>query len=451
MSSDLIGRRRAVASIAVLASVALAAVGCSSSSKSPGAASGSSNTTTPSGANSSSKNSGSSAPGVTATSVKVALLTSLSGPIAPLYANTVKAFEAAADAQNALGGVDGRQIQVVPEDDTSSVQGALAAAQDAVGNKKVFALAAVSTATEGPTRYLWQQGVPVVGASYEGGFGTQPYTNMFGADTGSIDQHYPAYTQPGLFYKQHGATNVAVLGFSDPGSTATSKAAAFSMKQAGLKVGYENLTLTYGDSNFSTQVVAMKNAGIDAIYAPTSNTTELGLLQQAVQAGIKVKVMDQVTTYGPTLPSSSVWPILVNSGTYFQISWVPAQVKNPASEAMLANLQKYAGYKPTDFPDFGAMEGYLAATLFIKGLQVTGGDLTRQNFIKSLRGVNNYNAGGLMASTVNFSTIFGHDPNPQCYYFLQAQTSGFVPVSDQPICGTQIPNSDQIAHPASAG
>ncbi|HEY2564705.1 MAG TPA: ABC transporter substrate-binding protein, partial [Acidimicrobiales bacterium] len=158
-------------------------------------------------------------PGVTSTTVKVAILTSLTGPIAPLYANTVKAFEAPIDAQNAQGGVNGRKIVVVPEDDASSVPGALAAAQDAVGNKNVFAVAAVSTATEGPTRYLYEQGVPVVGASYEGGFGTLPYTNMFGADTGSIDQHYPAFTLPGTFYKQKGATNVAVLGFTDPGST----------------------------------------------------------------------------------------------------------------------------------------------------------------------------------------------------------------------------------------
>ncbi len=393
----------------------------------------------------------SSSPGVTGNSVKIALLTSLSGPIAPLYANTEKAFDAVIDAQNAKGGVDGRKIQVVPEDDTSSVQGALAAAQDAVGNKGVFALAAVSTATEGPTRYLYEQGVPVVGASYEGGFGTQPYTNMFASDTGSIDQHYPAYSLPGTFYKQHGATNVAVLGFSDPGSTATSKAGAVSFQKAGLKVGYENLTLTYGDSNFSTEVVAMKNAGIDAIYAPTSNTTELGLFQQAEQAGIDVKVMDQVTTYGPALPASSAWSSLVGHGAYFQLGWLPAQVKNAASEAMMANLEKYAGYKSTDFPDFGAMEGYLAATLFIRGLQATGKDLTRANFIKDLRAVKSYNANGLLPHTINYSTIFGHDPNPECYYFLKATTNGFAPLSSTPVCGTQIPNSDQIAHPASGG
>ena len=118
----------------------------------------------------------------------------------------------------------------------------------------------------------------MVGATYEGGFGTEPYTNMFGSDTGSIDQHYPANTLIGKFYKEHGATNVAVLGFSDPGSSATSKAAIVSMKKAGLKIGYENLSLVYGNVNFATEVVAMKNAGINAIFAPTSNTTGIGYL-----------------------------------------------------------------------------------------------------------------------------------------------------------------------------
>ena len=388
--------------------------------------------------------------GVTSSAVRVALLTSFTGPIAPLYVNTQKGFEAPIDAQNAKGGVNGRKIVVVPEDDASSPQGALAAAQDAVGNKNVFALAAVSSSTEGPTRYLWENGVPVVGATYEGGFGTQPYTNMFGADTGSIDQHYPANTLIGKFYKEHGATNVAVLGFSDPGSSATSKAAVVSMKKAGLKIGYENLSLVYGNVNFATEVVAMKNAGIDAIFCPTSNTTELAIYQQAVQAGIDVKMMDQVTTYSPSLPSSSAWSSLQH-GVFFQVSWLPAQVHNAASATMMSTLEKYAGYKASSFPDFGAMEGYLAATLFIKGLEATGKDLTRQKYIHDLRQVKNYNAGGLMSNTVNYPTIFGHNPNPMCSFFLSAGATTFVPVDTKPVCGVQIPNSNQIANPSSAG
>jgi branched-chain amino acid transport system substrate-binding protein len=393
---------------------------------------------------------GNNTEGVTSSNVRVAVMTSLTGPIAALYVNTVKDFKAVIDAQNAKGGVDGRKITVVPEDDASSPAGALTAAQDAVGNKNVFALAAVSSSTEGPTRYLWQNGVPVVGATYEGGFGTEPYTNMFGSDTGSIDQHYPANTLIGKFYKAHGGTNIAVLGFSDPGSTATSKAAIASFQKAGLKVGYTNLNLVYGNVNFATEVVAMKAAGINAIFCPTSNTTELAIYQQAVQAGINVKMMVQVTTYGPALPPSSAWSSLQH-GVYFEVSWLPAQVKNSASALMLATLQKYAGYKPGQFPDFGGMEGYLAATLFIQGLKATGKDLTRTNYIKDLRKVKNYNGGGLMASTINYSTVFGHNPNPSCEYFLSAGATTFVPVSNKPICGTQIPNSDQIPNPSSAG
>ena len=58
------------------------------------------------------------------------------------------------------------------------------------------------------------------------------------------------------------------------------------------------------------------------------------------------------------------------------------------------------------------MEGYLAATLFIKGLQAAGKDLTQKSFIHNLRQVKSYNASGLMPKTINYSTIFGHDPNP---------------------------------------
>ena len=118
---------------------------------------------------------------------------------------------------------------------------------------------------------------------------------------------------------------------------------------------------------------------------------------------------------------------------------------------MMSTLEKYAGYKSSDFPDFGAMEGYLAATLFIKGLQATGKDLTRTNYMHTLRKVSDYNAGGLMSNTIDYTTIFGHNPNPQCSFFLKAGTTTFVPVDTTPVCGTQIPNSDQIANPSTAG
>ena len=54
---------------------------------------------------------GSSAPGVTATSVNVGLLTSLTGPVAAGFTTVATGFKARIALQNAQGGVYGRKTQ----------------------------------------------------------------------------------------------------------------------------------------------------------------------------------------------------------------------------------------------------------------------------------------------------------------------------------------------------
>ena len=64
-------------------------------------------------------------------------------------------------------------------------------------------------------KYPQQAGMPVTG-SYDDGpeWGTQPYTNMFASDNGSVDPKYPVNTQIGDFLKAHGGTVLGAYGYS---------------------------------------------------------------------------------------------------------------------------------------------------------------------------------------------------------------------------------------------
>ncbi len=65
-------------------------------------------------------------------------------------------------------------------------------------------------------KYPHQAGVPVTG-TYDDGpeWGTQPYTNMFASDKGSVDPKYPVNTQIGDFLKEHGGTVLGSYGYGD--------------------------------------------------------------------------------------------------------------------------------------------------------------------------------------------------------------------------------------------
>jgi branched-chain amino acid transport system substrate-binding protein len=149
-----LGRRAVVGFWAI----SLVGTACGSSTKSP-SGSGSPTTVTSSVGASGNK---ASAPGVTPTTIKIAMITSLSGSDSSNSVNIPKGFRARIDAQNAQGGVKGRQIKGVTEDDASSPSTGMTAAGAAV-NAGVFAIDYDSPFAFGAARYLTTQNIPVVG------------------------------------------------------------------------------------------------------------------------------------------------------------------------------------------------------------------------------------------------------------------------------------------------
>ena len=104
-----------------------------------------------------------SAPGVTPTTIKIGILSDLSGTASSSFADTPGAMEARFKAINAAGGIDGRKITWVVDDTTSTPAGAETGAKDLVENKGVFAIAELSSAFYGAAPYLAQAGIPVTG------------------------------------------------------------------------------------------------------------------------------------------------------------------------------------------------------------------------------------------------------------------------------------------------
>jgi hypothetical protein len=108
---------------------------------------------------------------------------------------------------------------------------------------------------------------------------------------------------------------------------------------------------------------------------------------------------------------------------------------------MQAAMEKYAHFTKTQFPTFGQYEAWAGADLMIKGLELAGANPTRAAVIKDLRGLKSYSVNGLLPASINYSTIFGHDPSKVCAWVMQAKKTGFVPESPNPVCGTDLPGT----------
>jgi len=380
-----------------------------------------------------------SAPGVTAKTITVGLITEESGSGASGAVGIPQAFKARIDQQNAEGGVDGRKIQVIVEDDESMSSDNGTAAQ-ALVSKGVFAINDNSAFVYGAAGQLTQQGIPVVGGGYDGPEWTAPTsTNMFSTAYGVFGgSQQPRYTVNPTLLKKAGAKNFAVLGYSiSPSSSDAAANEAVSLKQAGFSVPYLDTSLPFGTVNVTATALAMKAAGVDSMVAEIDGNTELALITAGEQAGIKWKYVVLATGYGQSWLSNAT-AVSESQKLYFGVLQTPVELKTPATIAQQAALKKYAGF--TGVPDFGYSEGWESAGLLIEGLQVAGKNPTRQSFITNLRKVTSWNDNGLLAEPINFE----HTTSPAknlCGWTAQLVGKKFVPTSTVPACTKLVPGT----------
>ncbi len=415
-----------MAAVVVMAMVAAA---CGSSSPKSSSA-----TTAPSGSVGTAAGNKASAPGVTPTQITLGVQTSLTGSASSEFLGVDTGIRARFGLQNAEGGVFGRQLKFVTKDDTSTEAGSETAAQALVG-ESVFGVMAVSAFVIGGYRTYVQAGIPVTGGGFDGPEWEQkPDTNMF-AVTGQYPG-YPQWTTVAQFIKDNGGTNVACLGYNVTSSEAGALGCAKAAKAVGIKAGYVNDSISFGTVAVSPIALAMKSTGVDSAFMVMDANTNLAIVTAAKQTGVNVKVPVLATGYGQELLDDTS-AVQAAQGAYLENGTEPVELNTPATQQMVNAFKTYAGY--SGIPGFDYTQGWLAADLMIKGLQLAGQNPTRSSFIANLSKVTDYDANGLLASPENFAA-FGQIPATQCFYFPQLVGTHFVTKSAKPVCGTLIPS-----------
>jgi branched-chain amino acid transport system substrate-binding protein len=170
---------------------------------------------------------------MTAARMTVGLVTPETGVTSDTYTGVVRAVRARIDQQNASGGVDGHQIKLDVEDDTSTPAGNATATQELL-SRNVLGIIQISPFTFESAQTMQKAGVPVVGSGTDGPeWGEQPNSNMFSLSAPSWDPKDPQYAVPLGIWR--GVTSIGSFGYGQsPASLVAGKGFAFSAKQAGL-------------------------------------------------------------------------------------------------------------------------------------------------------------------------------------------------------------------------
>jgi branched-chain amino acid transport system substrate-binding protein len=372
--------------------------------------------------------------------ITIAMISSLTGPGSAEFSQAPAGFKARIALQNAEGGVNGHKLVGLVLDDQTSPTAIATAVQDALA-KGAFGIVSTSPLFFLAAKTPQQQGVPVTGGFFDGPeWGTQPYTNMFASDAGSVDPKYPVNTGFGTFIKQHGGKVLCSYGYGiSPSSTRSAIGTADSIKLAGGTVGQLDTSIPFGSVDMTTPALVAKQKGCDTFYAGLDDNSNFALASALKEAGVKPKVVVFPTGFESQLVHSPAWGNV--QGAYFVSEFRPFQLPNAGTHQMQSALEKYQHFSRSQFPNYSQYESWLGADLMIKGLQLAGKNPTHASVIHALRGIKSYNGNGLLPQTINYSTIFGHDLPQACEWYMIAKTNGFVPASSSTFCGKDVPGT----------
>jgi len=379
--------------------------------------------------------------GVTDKQVTLGYITSETGVAASVLANADKSCKARVDAENAKGGVNGRKIKLETIDDTSSGAN-LTAAQDLVQNRNAFAVTDNSAFAFLSWRYLKDQGVPMIGAGFDGSYyyqqGNENIISPLGDGTPVPGLAYDTATK---VMKQMGAKKVAAVGYgASPSSSESAKATeTFGAKAQGLEGVYLNNSVDFGSTDVGPIVLGIKNSGADGLYLPLDSNTNFAIVQGLQQNGVKMKANVLATGYSQDLLNQPIAKTITPNDVMFT-GYRPIELGGKAVKQFLANMKKYGGL--TGIPNYGGYTGYIACDLAIVGLKNAGKNLTRQGFVDAIRKTNGgiYDSAGLTCKPTNLSyENFGKISPTSCTWFVSLQNGKFKVLNGgKPVTGKLV-------------
>jgi ABC-type branched-subunit amino acid transport system substrate-binding protein len=365
---------------------------------------------TPSGGNG-----GATDTGVTATTITVGNITSISGVAPGLTQSAQQATEAWAAYVNSQGGICGRQIKVQPFDDGNDSGKNFAAAQQACSS----AFAMVGNASgfdDGSAQAVSQCGIPVM-AGEVSTVAAGNTADIFGASPGLAH-----YTQlgPANYLKTtypSAIQHAAMIYLNVPATQDNALHEVSAYESVGFKYVY-NTGTTPTNANYATNVQAMQGAGVQYVTEYSDVSSAERLLQAMQQANFTPQVVDWFSEeYSPqfiqqTAPASNGNLVLLSATDAYEEA-----SGNPAMQLFLTWLNRIA---PGATHDIFGILAWSAGLAFEQALKAAGPHLTRAAVIAQIKTITNWTGGGIQPPV----NIGGKVPS-KCFAYFKIANGGF--------------------------
>jgi branched-chain amino acid transport system substrate-binding protein len=314
--------------------------------------------------------------GVTPDKIRLGQAAVFSGPAAQLGIQMRNGIKTYFDYVNENGGVHGRKLELVAEDDLYEASRAPAASKKLIEEYKVFALLGYVGTPTGAAHLpvVTQAKVPLVGMFTGAEILRDPLSRyVFHVRASYYDETDKIVEQ----VVSTGGKKISVFYQADNYGEAGRKGTEIALAKRGMKI-HSTGTVERNTTKVEDAVKTIQASQPDAVVMVSAYTSCAEFIRQMRKAGSGA-IFYNVSFVG----SKALADALGKEGVGVAISQV---VPFPwgRSVPVVKDYQQLA--KKAGFPDynFSAMEGFLTAKVMVEGLRRAGRDLTRDKFIDAM-------------------------------------------------------------------
>jgi len=328
--------------------------------------------------------------GVTDKEIKLGAIMDLSGPIAFMGKGIAGGQATYYKYINDKGGVHGRKINLVVEDDGYSPPKSVAAAKKLIERDQVFCLSIVLGSAQALAMYpiLERAGVPLVHVGTQNSrIGTPPKKYLFLADPSYLDQAkiHVAFAMQDLKMEK---PKVGVVYQDDEPGQDYYNGVVLACKHYGVDLVCE-APYKRGTVDFSSHVAKLKEAGADLVLTWLLVREPAALLKEAMKVDYKPVWMTASGSADPIVLKLAGDAAFYGNGFFASGILAYPFKDNPAAAEMMAAWPKYND-RPWSFYDYYA---WGAAKIMVGALDRAGKDLTREGLIRALESFKDYETG----------------------------------------------------------
>lgn len=319
--------------------------------------------------------------GVTDKEIVIGSHQDLSGPIAGWGTQVKMGLEMRAREINEAGGICGRKIRLVIEDNAYDPKKAIMVTNKMITRDKVFCfIGNMGSPTAGATKpIISRKKIPQMFPLSAASLFFDPY------DRYSFGGWVPYYDQARIlvkyFVEKKGYKKIGLLYQDDEMGAIMKKGVTDELKAEGLKLTAAE-SYKRGATEFSSQIAKLKKADVQVVILATIIRETVGALKEAKKLGWKVDMAGMSPAYNIYVPVLCKKAGFSPDGFY-----CTGQSPYPYPDSPRPNVREWYKRHKEWFgknPDLPTSAGYAALDFFAKAAKKAGCDLTREKLIDAM-------------------------------------------------------------------